>query len=117
MATDKQKAHALISYFQKKYREKHGSNPPAFNRHALSWGFEAMVMDYPDRGEEIIDYFFDTYKDHSPTKLTYEYGRIVDAIEEEIVDAKRRAEIRRKTRERMRHVRNRRQGDQGGPDT
>lgn len=114
MATEKQKAHALIAYFTKKYRELYGRMPPGFNRHALSWGFEAMNADYPGRGQEIIDYFFDVYKEHNPTRLTYDYGKIVDDIEQEAEDERRRAEIRRKTRERMKNVTNRRQSDQGG---
>lgn len=116
MATDKQKAHALISYFLTKYRDTYGSNPPGFNRHSLSWGFEAMVLDYPGRGEEIIDYYFDAYTEHNPTRLTYEYGKIIDAIEEEAEDERQRLKIRRETRERTKSVVNRRESDQGGSE-
>lgn len=114
MATDRQQAHALITYFQKKYKKYFGVNPPAFNRHALSHGFEALVKDYPAQGEAIIDFYFDSYENPDPGKFIYQYGRVVELMLEAEADEKERRELRRKTIERMNNVSNSSQGDQGG---
>lgn len=116
VATDKQKAYALIGYFLKKYKGLYGAAPPGFNRHSLSWGFEGLLADYPDRGEEIVDYFFEVYKEHNPTRLVYDYGKIVEDIEQEAEDKRQRAKLRRKTKERMQSVIDRRQSNQGGSE-
>lgn len=110
MKTDRQQAYVLIGYFLKRYQKTYGTTPPGFNRHALSHGFEGLVQDYPGRGEEIIDYFFDVYPEHAPVKFTYEYGKIVEQIEADRLDAEERKKIRRATQERMRIVTNSRKG-------
>lgn len=110
MKTDRQQAYALIGYFLKRYQKAYGTTPPGFNRHALSHGFEALVQDYPGRGEEIVDYYFDVYNEHSAVKFTYEYGKIVEQIEQDRADEAERREIRRATQERMRLVINSREG-------
>ena len=46
--TPKQKAHALITQWLKRYEATYGAKPPRFNRFALSYGFEGLVEDYPD---------------------------------------------------------------------
>lgn len=114
MATDRQKAHALIIYFRNAYEKKFGGPPPRFNRHSLSYGFEALVKDYPDRAEEIIDYYIDSYSSPDPTNFTYQYGSIVEAIDDEKNDEKVRKELRRRTRERMMNVTNGGQGVESG---
>lgn len=115
MATDRQQGHALISHFLKRYKKMYGTNPPGLNRHALVHGFEALHKDYPGMGQDIIDYYFDNYEEHSPIRFTYEYGRVVETIEEAETDRLERLEIRRATKERMRSVTNRSEGDQGSP--
>lgn len=111
MATNKQKAHGFISYFLKRYKKIYGVNPPGFNRHALSHGFEAMTQDYPGMEEQIIDFYFDNYEEHNPVNLVYSYGTIVEKINEDEVDAKERRELRQRTKERMKSVTNSSKGN------
>lgn len=114
MATNKQKAHANIGYFLKRYNKAYGSPPVGFNRHSLVYGFEAMAADYPGHEKKIIDFYFDNWDEHSPTYLVFNYGKVVVAMQEAEQDEALRREIRRKTKERMKNVTNSRQSDQGG---
>lgn len=111
MATDRQQAHALITHFQKKYNKYFGMNPPGFNRHALSHGFEGLVKDYPGMGEKIINFYFDNYSDPDPGKFIYQYGAVVQLMEEIEADERERREIRKRTIERMKSVTNRSESD------
>lgn len=111
MATDRQKAHASISYFLKRYEGIYGANPPGFNRYTLTYGFEAMNKDYPGMDRKIIDFFFDSYEEHNPQTLAYQYGKIVERIEDEEKDAEARREVRRRTQERMKIVTDSREGN------
>ena len=114
MATDRQQAHALITYFQRKYIKAFGMSPPGFNRHALAYGFEGLVKDYPGMGEKIIDFYFDNYEDPQPVKFTYEYGKVVTAIQEVEADEAERRAIRKRTIERMKNVTDSGKGPESG---
>ena len=114
MATDKQRAHALITYFQKKYKSYFATNPPGFNRHALAHGFENFFKDYPTEAQKIIDFYFDNYLEPDPRKFIYQYGSVVELMMDLERDEQERRELRKKTIERMKNVTNSSQGDQGG---
>lgn len=116
MATKKQQAHALISHFLKRYERLYGMKPPRFNRYALTYGFEALVEDYPAKAKDIIDFYFDSYESHDPVKFVYDYGKIAEWMREGEEDENSRAEIRRRTIERMKqkNVNDSRESDQGG---
>lgn len=111
MATDRQRAHAAISYFLKLYKEKFHATPYGFNRHALVHGFESLVKDYSGQENKIIDYYFENYVDPSPNQFVYQYGKVVEGLQEDAEDQARLKELKRKTKERMMNVINRREGN------
>lgn len=115
MATKRQKAHALITYYLNHYKKKYGRQPPGLNRNTLTFGFEGLLEDYPGQEHAIIDYWFDNYEHHDPQKFIYSYGKVVEALLDAEADEKERREIRRQTQERMKNVISRRESDQGGP--
>lgn len=115
VATKKQLAHGLISQFLKRYESMYGTKPTRFNRYALMHGFEALAEDYPHQAAQIIDYYFDNYLSHDPNRFVYDYGKIVEEMDNEADDAAERKRIRKQTIERMKNVRtNSSESDQGG---
>ena len=114
MATKRQKAHALITYYLQRYEKKYAGKPRGLNRNKLTFGFEGLIDDYPGQEHAIIDYWFDNYREHDPTRFIYEYGNVVEAILEDEADERERREIRRLTIERMKNVTSSRESDQGG---
>lgn len=114
MATKRQKAHALITYYLKAYKSKYGRQPPGLNRNTLTYGFESLLEDYPGQEHTIIDYWFENYKSHEPQRFIYEYGKVVESLLDAEADEIERREIRKRTIERMKNVASSSQGDQGG---
>lgn len=114
MATDRQKAYALIGLYKKKYKQVFGADPPGLNRHALSHGFESLVVDYPHHANQIVEYYVENYSNPLPVWLTYNYEKVLESIQESERDEDDRRRIREKTKERMRNVINSRKSDQGG---
>jgi hypothetical protein len=111
--TKKQRAHALITRWLNNYETKYGFKPARFNRFALTYGFEALIDDYPGEAEEIIDYYFKVWVVHDPSWFIYHYGEVAEVKWDEEEDAKRRAELRVLTIERMKNVASSK-SDQGG---
>lgn len=98
MATTKQKAHKLITYYQNNYKNRFGNTPQGFNRFSLSNGFECMIMDYGwDRAVEIVDYYMSTQEVHEPHRLQYKYGTIDVALTDIDQDKQHRENLRIKT--------------------
>lgn len=104
MATERQKSYALLDHFLKRYRAAYGTDPTNFNRFNLVHGFEALNKDYPGRGRELVDYYFDSYAEHTPNGFIYNYGKVAAAKEEEEIDRAERRRIRKQTIERMKSV-------------
>lgn len=107
--TPKQEAHALITYFLKKYKSLYGTNPPGLNRYTLTFGFEGLYLDYEDEARALIDYYFDSYVNHSPKYFIGKYGEIA---EEKIEDEKDAIERERIYRETIKRVKKKREGSE-----
>lgn len=105
MATPKAgaEAFALVSYFEKKYKERYGTTP-VLNRYSGRWFFESTQMP-SDSVKALIDYYFTTVStvSHSFEWFMYNYDKLLTAKIEHDKDAelrRRRAEqSRRRTQE------------------
>lgn len=112
MATPKQ-AHALVTYFGKKYKEKYGFDYKA-NRYAARWGFDSILMDMDVKGAEaLIDYYFQTVSPsgHDLTWFFYNYEKLAEAKEKTDADRKAQAIIRERTRVATEEWRKRKSGN------
>lgn len=104
MATPKQ-AHALTSYFNKKYKEKYGVVPQS-NRYAARWGFDSILMDMGESDvKALIDYYFTTANSqrHPLEWFFYNYDKLVESKRVADTDrellARRREESRKRAEE------------------
>lgn len=112
MATPKQ-AHALVSYFGKKFRDRYGFDPKV-NRYSARWGFDSILMDMDAQGvESLIDYYFQTLSpnNHSLDWFFYNYEKLAEAKEKTDRDRERLAVIREATRKRTEEWRNKNSGN------
>lgn len=112
MATPKQ-AHALVTYFGKKSKEKYGFDPKV-NRYAARWGFDSILMDMSSKdAEALIDYYFQTVSPngHSLDWFFYNYEKLAEAKEKTDADRKRLAEIRKATKKRTEEWRQKHSGN------
>lgn len=112
MPTPKQ-AHALTTYFVKKYTGEYGAAPKV-NRYSARWGFDAILMDMPAPDvKKLIDYYFTTVsaQSHSIEWFFYNYDKLSEAMEKYEADRKALAEIRERTRQRTEEWRARKNDD------
>lgn len=107
--TDRKKAHVLISYYVKKYKETYNS-APVINRNRLRWGFEDMIEDLTlSKAMEVIDWYFRVMQSHDPWNLLNSYDKFVRMIEEDEADREYREKLRRRTEERVEEFRKKRE--------
>ena len=109
MPTPKQ-AHALVTYFGKKFKEKYGYEPK-LNRYAARWGFDAILMDMSgDEAKGLIDHYFQTMSDknHSLDWFLYNSEKLAEAKEKTDADKAALAVIRQRTKERTEEWRKKR---------
>lgn len=112
MATPKQ-AHALVTYFGQKYKEKYAVAPKA-NRYAARWGFDSLLMDLTtDEVKALIDYYFETINPsgHTLDWFLYNYEKLAEAMENRDEDAASLARIREQTKRRTEEWRNKKSGN------
>lgn len=112
MATPKQ-AHALVTYFGKKYKAKYGFAPKV-NRYSARWGFDSILMDMSNSdAEELIDYYFMTVSPsgHALDWFFYNYEKLSEAKEKTDADRKSLADIRERTRKRTEEWRKKQNGN------
>lgn len=112
MATPKQ-AHALVTYFGKKYKDRYAVDPKV-NRYSARWGFDSILMDMSGKdAEALIDYYFETQSltGHSLDWFFYNYEKLAEAKERTDADRKALKEIREATRKRTEEWRNKYSGD------
>lgn len=112
MATPKQ-AHALVSYFGKKYKETYGFDAKV-NRYAARWGFDSILMDMSSKqAEALIDYYFQTISPNGHTLdwFFYNYEKLAEAKEKTDEDVARLARIREATRIRTEEWRSKQSGN------
>lgn len=101
MATPKQ-AHALVSYFGTKFKEKYGFDAKT-NRYSARWGFDSILMDMSsDDIKALIDYYFETInpQGHTLDWFFYNYERLAEGKEKADKDKAALARIREETRKR-----------------
>lgn len=109
MATKRQQAMGLITHYEKLYNEKY-RRAPQLNRNRERWGFESMIDDMSyDKAKKVIEFYFKTVSpsDHGVQYLLYNYDILLKSYEEAKKDEKLRAELRRKTEERVKRFRER----------
>lgn len=112
MATPKQ-AHALVTYFGQKYKEKYGV-PPMANRYASRWGFNDILEDLSDKEiREIIDYYFETrnLSGHTLEWFFWNYEKLAEAKVNRDDDAAALAAIREQTKRRTEEWRKKKSGN------
>lgn len=112
MATPKE-AHALVTYFGKKYKEKYGIALKV-NRYSARWGFDAILMDMSvSDTQELIDYYFGTQSlnGHTLEWFFYNYEKLAEAMEKTNEDVAALARIREETRKRTEEWRKKQSGN------
>ena len=99
--TEKQKAHALVSVFDKMWKEKYG-RPYKGNRFADQWGFQDMIYDLGyDEAKSVVEYYFKLgKKGHDRRWLLYNYHELYDQMTEIEKERERRKRIMQETRAR-----------------
>lgn len=93
-------AHALTSYYEKRYKEKYGTNPNV-NRVTARWNFDSILKSMPTPLiKELIDYYFTTPPDrrHELEWFFYNYEKLVKAMYEAKDDAARRRKLMEESR-------------------
>jgi hypothetical protein len=101
MATPKE-AHALVTYFGQKYKEKYGV-APIVNRYQARWGFDSLLMDMSTAEvKRLIEYYFTTPSraSHSLEWFFNNYDKLAVAMEATEEDVASLARIREETRRR-----------------
>ena len=102
-----QQCHALTTYFVGKVKEDSGK-APVVNRNKARWGFESVLMDFsPSDARELIDFYVAHWERPSIEWFLFNYDKVCVAREEHEEDARRRAERRRITQERVERWRQR----------
>jgi hypothetical protein len=113
MATKAQKAHALNSYFAKKYKKTVGRQYEG-NTFRDKWGFQDMIDDLGEEdARKVIDWYFQTARDpddFSAIDLHRNYDRLNDARLEYIEDMQRIFEHMQQTKKKVEEYRRRPRG-------
>lgn len=109
-------AFALVSYFEKVYKNKYGVKV-VVNKHSARWFFETLLQDItPTEGRALIDYYFTTAgsQGHTFEWFQYNYEKLIRAKIEADKDAAAqslaRAESKRRAEEWRKNIGNRTQG-------
>lgn len=111
MTTPKQ-AHALSTYFGKKFKERYGYEQK-FNRNKARWSWDNLLMDYTlDETKALIDYYFETVSpnNHNLDWFFYNYDKLAEAKEKTDADRKRLEVIREASRKRSEEWRKKNSG-------
>lgn len=112
MAAPKE-AHALVTYFGQKYKDKYAVAPKN-NRYAARWGFDSMLMDMTSSEvKSLIDYYFETINlsGHSLDWFLYNYEKLAEAMESRDEDVASLARIRQETKRRTEEWRKKKSGN------
>src|SRR3954469_2265621 len=98
--TKAQDAHALVSYFVKKY-ELHYGKTPNINRYTAKWGFEAMLGGMKkSEAQDLVDYYFtaESHTSHSVEWLLYNYEKVSENKTNAEINRSRMDSLREQTR-------------------
>lgn len=112
MATPKQ-AHAMVSYFGKKYKEKYAIEP-RLNRYSARWGFDSVLMDMSEaEAKALVDYYFETQSlnGHSLEWFFYNYEKLAESMANRDEDAASLAAIREQSKRRAEEWRKKKSGN------
>lgn len=101
MATPKQ-AHALVSYFEKVYKERHGF-APTVNRYSARWGFDSILLGMSEQDvKALMDYYMKTVNPsgHSLDWFFYNYEKLIVAKREQDKDTEALKRVREASKKR-----------------
>lgn len=101
MPTPAQRAHALTSYFEKRYKEQYG-NSPVVNRYSARWGWDSVLASLSDAEvKEVINYYFDVPRaTHTLDWFFYNYDKLVVSYRESLEESGRRKKLREESQRR-----------------
>lgn len=112
MAATPKQAHALSSYFVKKYKEKYGYDH-RFNRNKARWSWDNMLMDMtPTEAKSLVDYYFTTInpQNHPLEWFFYNYDKLEEAKAKMEEDQRRLEVIRAESAKRAEEWRKKKNG-------
>jgi len=108
--TTAQDCHKLITYYEKKFKEKY-QTAAVVNRNSAKWGFDSILKGIsPQEVKDLIDYWFstDTVQRHPLQWFFYNYEKLIQARADQDEDEVRRRILRHQSEERARKWRERR---------
>lgn len=82
MAVAAKDCHALTSYYEKAFQQKHG-RAPNVNRWSARWGFDSVLQSMnSQQAKDLLDYYFTTpaTKQHDLDWFFYHYHNLVDGM-------------------------------------
>jgi ABC-type oligopeptide transport system substrate-binding subunit len=94
--------HSLTTYYVKQYEAKY-EHKPTVNRDAARWRFDSILQGLSvDETKELLDYYLSTASSnrHSLQWFFGHYDELIDAKAAADDDARRRAELRRASKQR-----------------
>jgi hypothetical protein len=90
-------AHAIISYYQTKYKEKF-NRKPVVNRNKLQYLILNALRDLSMKElKELIDFYIRTDRSPSLLHFCYEYDEVLDKMNEEVKDLEKRKALLQQT--------------------
>lgn len=95
-------AFALVSYYEKKYKEKYAVKA-VVNRYAARWGFDSILVQLPVSGvKSLIDYYLTTQSPnrHSLDWFFYHYHELMESKAVADKDAEERSERAKESKRR-----------------
>lgn len=100
--TEAQKVNALISLYEKLYKDKYGRKP-TINRYKDKWGFTDMLKDLGQaEAIAIVEYYFETPRPGHPLVQLFRNYELMSKIKhEKAQDEAKRAELREETEKRV----------------
>lgn len=101
-----QSAHSIISYYQKKYKEKVGVGPALANRNKMKYLIADALEDLSVGDfQKIIDYYIRVESEPSLMSLCYEYDEMYRRMRADAKDQSDRLALLKETEERVKRFR------------
>jgi hypothetical protein len=98
--------YTLVSYYEKKFKQKYGYKKDNTNKFAARWGFDAVLQGMTlDEAKELLDYYFLTSggaRQHDLDWFFYNYEKLIEAKKKHDEDSDLQAKVRKESKERAR---------------
>lgn len=105
--TDLTRAHTLISYYQKKYKERYGQST-VVNRNKVQYLIVNMLKDLSmAEAKDLVDFYIKTDKSPSLITLCYEYDDVLVKKDQEAKDLENRINLLAETKKTVEEFRRR----------